>query len=70
MIIPLLPHSPAEAEGEDDGQHLHGCQDHHHPYHHVHVLIHHVGELVVAAIGEVRVCLCGAYDAGGVFWMK
>ena len=51
MIIPLLPHSPAEAEGEDDGQQLSGCQDHHHPYHHIHILVHHVGDLVEAAIG-------------------
>ena len=53
MIVPLLPHCPAQAEGEDDGQQLDGRHDHHHPYHHVYVLIHYDGELVVATRGEV-----------------
>ena len=70
MIVPLLPHRPAQAEGEDDGQQLGGCHDHHHPYHHVYVLIHHAAELVVAPGGHVGVDLCGAADTGRVFWLK
>ena len=53
VIVPLLPHRSAQAEGEDDGQQLGGCHHHHHPYHHVYVHIHHAAELVVAPSGHV-----------------
>ena len=65
MIVPLLPHRPAQAEGEDDGQQLDGRHHDHHPDDHVQVITNHGGELAVAASGEVRVGGGGADDAGG-----
>ena len=70
MIIPLLPHCPTQAEGKDDGQQLDGCHHYHHPYHNVHIIIHYVGELVIAAHSKVGVRVCGVADAGCVFWTK
>ena len=70
MIVPLLTNCPAQAEGEDDGQQLGGRHNHQRPYYHVQVLCNHVGELAVAASGEVGVGLGGADDAGGVFWFE
>ena len=68
MIVPLLPHCPTQAEGKDDCQQL-GCRhNHHHPYHNVHIIIHNVGELVIAARSKVGVRVCGVADAGWVFW--
>ena len=66
VICPLLPHSSAQAEGEDDGEELGGGYDHQRTYHQVQVAPHQVGELGAAPSGEVGVGLVGPGCTGGV----
>ena len=66
VICPLLPHSSAQAEGEDDGEELGGGYDHQRTYHQVQVAPHQVGELGAAPSGEVGVGLVGSGCTGGV----
>ena len=67
--ISFLPDSPAETEGEDDGQQLDRGHQDNDSDDNVEIVLDQHDQLVVAACGHVRVVNVGVLDAVGLSWV-